>query len=213
MKTSHCVSSFLLVLSMCLLAGCASVSVRDARRSSSVEPVAKPSIIRVVDFETTNAEFNVDRQGDELRSFKNQTSTALTTLLLKQIQEKIGPAAEQSTPLGDLQEGWLVRGRFIRVNQGSRALRMTIGFGTGGTKMETQVWIYDLSRSRTQPFLTFQTSGGSGSEPGAVVGTGAVDAAVSAATGSLGGVGDDCQRTAKTIATKLSAYLTERSLK
>ncbi|MDD2707953.1 MAG: DUF4410 domain-containing protein [Verrucomicrobiae bacterium] len=82
--------------------------------------------------------------------------------------------------------------------------------GAGGTKVETQVQVYDLSISRTKPFMTFQTTGGSGSEPGAISGTGAVDAAVSAATQSLGGLGADCQRTARMIAGQLSAYMTGR---
>ena len=65
---------------------------------------------------------------------------------------------------------WLIRGEFTRVNQGSRLLRSTIGFGAGGTKVETNVYVYDLSKSSTTPFLTFSTSGGSNAEPGAITG-------------------------------------------
>ena len=63
---------------------------------------------------------------------------------------------------------WFVRGEFKTVCQGSRLLRSAIGFGAGGTKIETHVEVYDLASNSATPFLTFSTTGGSGAEPGAI---------------------------------------------
>jgi Domain of unknown function (DUF4410) len=52
---------------------------------------------------------------------------------------------------------WLVTGEFVRVTQGSRALRGLVGLGAGGTKLETAVRVYDLSHLSKGPVLQFET--------------------------------------------------------
>jgi hypothetical protein len=115
------------------------------------------------------------------------------------------------------QPGWLITGQFTRVNQGSRALRIALGLGAGGTKMETAVQVYDLTeRRRERPLFSFSTSGGSNAEPGIITSVGpltptTVPAAVIAVAGKAGhGVTEDDKRTARVIAAKVSEELAAR---
>lgn len=63
---------------------------------------------------------------------------------------------------------WIVRGQFVVVDQGSRAMQAGIGFGAGQSHVEVRAQIYTLS-DPDHPFLVFDTNGASGHLPGAVV--------------------------------------------
>ena len=111
------------------------------------------------------------------------------------------------------ENAWLIRGAFTKVNQGSRLLRGAIGFGAGGTKVETNIYVYDLNQNSNTPFLTFSTTGGSNAEPGAVTGaaTDPVVAAIGVAASGAGnvahGLTEDTARTAREITAELSDYM------
>ncbi|MCE0498740.1 MAG: DUF4410 domain-containing protein [Methylacidiphilales bacterium] len=195
------------------LAGCASVSVKNLDAGGNAFPPAtKPAVIYVLPFDTGYGEFNVDRQGAELADFKQNLQQMLSAALTAEIPEHLVPAqAVNSVP--QKTNAWIVCGRFIRVNQGSRLLRSTVGFGAGGTKVETQVFVYNLADSATAPFLTFETTGGSGASPG-MVATGPGGAAVSVVSSAISGVGgvasgltDDTKRTSRMITATLSNYM------
>lgn len=190
-----------------LIAGCASVSVRDASVASRT-PTARPEVIYVAPFDTRGAAFNVDREGQELDAFKRATAQMLQAKLVERLPE-IAPAA--AAPGRWPSRGWLVGGRFVRVNQGSRALRATIGFGLGATKMETEVMVYDLALSKKEPFLRFTTTGGSNAEPGAISSAGTtlvagVGALYSALGNAAHGISEDAWRTAREIRNHLVDY-------
>lgn len=193
------------------MVGCASVSTDLTRHNSAFAPSTKPQTIYITDFSTIG-EFNVDRQGQELAEFKRDTQKMMTTALVERFRKHLGPSyavfAADQAPAGN---HILVTGSFALVNQGSRALRAGIGFGAGGTKMETAVYVYNLSNSSTSqlPFLTFRTTGGSGAMPGAVSGAAtasAIRAAVSAISGSAKGLTEDTLRTSRMITAEISDF-------
>jgi Domain of unknown function (DUF4410) len=195
------------------LSGCASVSVKNLDAGgTSFPPAFKPAVIYVLPFDASGGEFNVDRQGAELADFKQNLQQMLSAALTAEIPEHLVPAQAVNS-LPPHSNAWVVCGRFVRVNQGSRLLRSAVGFGAGGTKMETQVFVYNLADNAPAPFLTFETTGGSGASPGAIaVGPGgvavtAVSSAVSAASGAAGGVTDDTKRTSRVITATLSDYM------
>ena len=126
----------------------------------------------------------------------------LPAALAAEIPEHLVPAQAINT-LPPRSNAWIVCGRFIRVNQGSRWLRSTARFGAGGTKMETQVFVYNLADNASAPFLTFETTGGSGASPG-MISAGPVGAAVGAVSGSAKGVTDDTGRKSRSITSTLS---------
>jgi hypothetical protein len=110
------------------------------------------------------------------------------------------------------QNAWLVTGQFTTVNQGSRFLRGAIGFGAGGTKLETRVQVYDLAQNTGVPFLTFSTTGGSGAEPGAILAfsTDPLAIAIGGVSGVAHGLSEDTARTAREITAKFSDYMYKR---
>jgi hypothetical protein len=193
----------------CALTSCASISVDDARESVRQN---KPSLVYVTDFSTAHADWEVDRTDDALSSFKSNLQLMLSTGLAKEISDRLVPAIAENRP-GNQREknAWLVRGEFITVKQGSRLLRSAIGFGAGGTKLETRVQVYDAQNPAT-PFLTFSTTGGSNAEPGAILAlsTDPLQLAIGGVSGAAHGLSEDAARTAREITAELSDYMYAR---
>ena len=200
-------------VSILALSGCASISVHTEQEGAT--PGA-PTVVYVANFATTG-EFNVDRDGTELKDFKKNLQLMMTTAITTDLTERL----ISSTPLAghDPRPGdnvWVIRGKFVRVNQGSRLLRGAIGFGLGATKLETQIRVYDYRTGVDQPFLTFKTSGGSNAEPGAVtaIATDPLTIAIEAVAGGAGnvahGLTEDTKRTARETTAELSDYLYRR---
>ena len=65
--------------------------------------------------------------------------------------------------------GWLVRGVFTEVDQGSRVLRAEVGFGAGSTDLAVLVNVADLQKGKLEPFYKLETQAGSRKMPGAIV--------------------------------------------
>ncbi len=111
---------------------------------------------------------------------------------------------------------WVISGQFTRVNQGSRALRVVVGLGAGGTKMETAVQVFDSAAPGHEPALAFRTTGGSGAKPGVFVGAASTGPAafvglgLNVVGGSQPGVTEDTRRTARMITAYLSEDLAQR---
>ena len=200
-----------LLLALCLgLISCASVSVQGRSEHSSIQP---PKKIYVASFDTAGCKFKVDREGAELTDFKQHLQAMMQAGMVADLSRRLVPAVAGSRETGKPENAWLIRGEFVRVNQGSRLLRGAIGFGAGGTKVETNVSVYDLSTGSTTPILTFSTTGGSGAEPGGITGlaTDPVTLVVEVAAGGAGGVAhgvtEDTARTAREITAMLSDYM------
>lgn len=176
-----------------------------------------PKKIYVTVFDVRHGDFRVDREKIELRNFKKDLRSLLQSAMVADLNSRLIPAAgaalDKTFPP---QHAWLVRGEFTRVYQGSRLLRGAIGFGLGATKVETKVYVYDLGKSSTEPFLVFSTTGGSNAEPGAITGiatdplTFVVSTALSGAGNIAHGLTEDTRRTAREITAALSDYMYRR---
>ncbi len=190
---------------------CASISVEEGTSRATQK---MPDIIYVADFGTAHADFEVDRSGQELAKFKKNLQLMLKTAMAADLTDKLVPAAAVGKgQQSGLKNAWLVRGEFTRVEQGSRLLRSVIGFGAGGTKVETKVEVYDLAHGDGTPFLTFSTTGGSGAEPGALAGgltTDPLQLAIGGVSGAAHGLSEDTARTAREITAEFSDYMYHR---
>jgi len=189
------------------LAGCASVSVK---QGTDMAVPQMPQQIFVAGFDTTVGVWNVDPSNGDLGEFQQNLQNMLAAGIASDISDKLNVPTSQTSNPGMLssQNAWLVTGEFIRVNQGSRALRAVVGFGAGGTKLETVVKIYDLQNGYSQRlFLTFTTEGGSGAMPGAIASGGPLGAAVKGAAGAAKGLTQDTSRTARMITAEISQYM------
>lgn len=193
-----------------LLSSCASVSVKDARFVVQKKPLQTPTQVFVRPFTFEEGAINANRSGEALSQFKKDVSEQMAETLAERIRKHIAPSTvvksekELKTP-----GAWLIEGRFTKLNQGSRLLRTLIGFGSGGTKMETTVSVFKIQSAQRKDLLgTIQTTGGSNAEPGAAF-TGPatfVPRVILIATKS--GVSADSRRTARMITAALSEELT-----
>jgi Domain of unknown function (DUF4410) len=186
------------------------VSVEDGTERATQ---TRPEIIYVADFSTAQSDFQVDRKGAELAEFKKNLQLMLKTAIAADLTDRLVPAtAVEKKKQTGLKNAWLVRGEFITVQQGSRLLRSTVGFGAGGTKVVTRVQVYDLAQNSDTPFLTFSTTGGSGAEPGAILALTAdpLQIAIGGVSGAAHGLSEDTKRTAREITAEFSDYMYHR---
>lgn len=152
----------------------------------------------------------VGREGTELYYFKKEFQTYFVHQLQTRLM-KLAPSEPRWTD--DLPDhGWLVAGEFVTVDQGSRALRATLGAGLGETTLETNVYVYDLDVSKTQYVLAFRTGvpnpdnttgAGSGSAP---TGLSALGEPVSTMIAIGSGLKLDTTRTCREITAYLAQY-------
>jgi len=192
------------------LISCASVSVQDGTEHATKR---MPDMVYVLDFSTAHGDWEVDRKGAELAEFKKNLQLMLKTAMVTDLTDKLLPAVSGTKwDWGRDRNAWLVRGQFTTVAQGSRLLRSAIGFGAGQTQLETRVQVYDLAQNPGVPFLTFSTTGGSGSEPGAILAlsTDPLQLAIGGVSGAAHGLSEDTRRTAREITAEFSDYMHQR---
>ncbi len=198
---------FLLLFLTLGLVSCASVSIEPGTQHTTQH---KPSLVYVMPFNTTHGEFNVDRTGADLTAFQQNLQLMMKTAIVTDLSTRLVPAvAGTKADWSSQKNAWIVEGDFVLVNQGSRLLRGVVGFGAGGTKLETRVRVYDLRGTSGTPFLTFSTTGGSNAEPGAILGAtmDPLTLAIGAVSGVAHGCSEDTKRTARMITAELSDYM------
>ncbi len=208
----------LLCLSLCC--SCASVSVKKTERLSKQMPARVPDKIFVKPFSFYEPALRVDRSGESLEWLRNELREKFTRHLVKRLKKHVAPAqavaATAPLPTGNY---WLVEGRFDRVYQGSRMMRSLLGFGFGGTKLETSMVISDLSQKNPRPFLLIETTGGSNASPGAigtatyfVSGVTALGSAGNLVEGVRSGLTFDTIRTTQEQTAAISEYLHQQGV-
>jgi len=201
----------LLAVATIMLAGCEGSIHTAPLPSSTTKLTPNPPFIYVAPFDTKVGRWLVARDGMDIVKFKENFQTNFTVQLVTRLS-KIAPS--QQRWVDDLPDhGWLVTGQFITVDQGSRALRTVVGAGAGETTLQTNVYVYDLSISKTEYVLSFRTGvedpktgtgAGSGSAP---AGLSAAFEPVSTGMGLGSGLKLDTTRTCREIAAVLQPYL------
>ncbi|MFZ4681283.1 MAG: DUF4410 domain-containing protein [Terrimicrobiaceae bacterium] len=204
----------LFAASLCAgLSSCASVTVQNAIPLSQPPPAAKPQKIFVQPFTFDEGTVRVNREGQELTDFKTGLQREMAKNLVERLRKYVANAevlpANAGVPRGDY---WLLTGKFTRVNQGSRFLRSAVGFGSGGTKMDTTVTVSELSGEAPRPLVMIQTTGGSNAMPGAIMGVISWPMIMNGGEGIISGVTGDCRRTSREITAAVAQYCRENSL-
>lgn len=96
----------------------------------------------------------------------------LTRLLSNTIVAELNDAGIRATRLdpGALapQDGLLVGGEFLELDEGNRMRRAMVGFGAGSEEVKVQVEVYDLAKDPNSPFLVYGTGEEGRKGPGAV---------------------------------------------
>lgn len=190
-----------------VLAGCASVSVKEDKWSQ--EKLILPKRVYVKDYDVPADVLAVDRTGEELEKFRKETAGNFTAELCQRITKRIAPAVPLVEGVRLEPGSWVVEGRFLRLNQGSRLLRSLVGLGAGGTKMDAQTTVSAVgARGAKKAIAEIETTGGSNAEPGMLtfptpIG-GGIRAVVSLAKT---GVTADQRRTARMITAAMAEKL------
>ncbi|MES2572365.1 MAG: DUF4410 domain-containing protein [Verrucomicrobiota bacterium] len=166
-------------------------------------------MIYVVPFSTDGALVKENFARKNKGQLADEAQQLLAEALAADLSKQIAPARVVKRGQVPGRDGWIISGRFTRIAEGSRILRMGIGLGLGGTKMETDVNVRNLPPSNP-PFLHFATTGGSNAEPGAATSPIPFSAAPVALLQTKGGVTDDARRTARMITATVGEYMVQR---
>lgn len=195
----------------CVLCSCASVSVKNVAQDTSGRPKALPTHIYVQPFsiEGTRAKESFARKNKG--QLKLEQQQLLTHYLVQEFSKNIAPASAMGSTQVSARDAWLVSGRITRVAEGSRFLRMGVGLGFGGTKMETDVEVKRMPATNA-PFLCFRTSGGSNAMPGAATNPIPFSSAPTALLHINEGTTDDSARTARVITALIADYLAKHGI-
>lgn len=193
------------------LGACASVSVREVIPLSKA-PARQPQLIAVEPFDFDHDMVRVSRKGEELDHFKTTMQKEMSGNLVERFRKYVG-RTEPVTPGSPLPPGtWLVTGRFTKVNQGSRLMRSTLGFGTGGTKLDVTATVSEMTATGPRRFLIIQTTGGTNAMPGAIMGVVVWPMALSGSQGLVAGLSSDCRRSSREIVSALAMFMREHGL-
>lgn len=215
------------LLLLLALTGCSSVSVMQEKENAALAPKTRPSVLYVQPFEVRRgAEFDAAAAKPD-EDPREKVADMVTEGILSRSGELVAPGRKLGSGAEMPKEGLLVAGKILRTRQGSRALRIGIGFGAGRTRLETSVRVFNLAASRTEPWLRFETTGGSNMEPGVVgalvpspvsipiaasIAAGMVGGAVTAGAVGTKGVSQDAIRTGRVITTAVHDKLAERGV-
>ena len=186
------------------LCSCASVSVKDVAQTGGTQPTHRPRRIEIQTFAVNPAGV----KENAYRKNKGQLGAEAQRLLDERLVAEFNKAGIPAVLVGrgsGARDAWLVTGEITRVVEGNRLLRMGLGLGFGGTKMETRVAVRNDGAPR--PFLTFDTTGGSNATPGAATNPIPFSAAPTALLDSKEGVTDDSGRTARMIVGSVGDYM------
>jgi hypothetical protein len=199
-----------LALTAGLVAGCASVSVKEDAWTQ--ERLAMPKRIYVKNYEVLADVLAVDRSGEDLEEFRRMTAENFTRELCDRISKWIAPAVPFKEGVRPEKGAWVVEGRFLRLNQGSRLLRSVVGLGAGGTKMETSTVVSLVGgRGGKTVIARIETTGGSNAEPGMLTVPTPIGGGIRALMSlAKTGVTADQRRTARMIAAAMAERLEEQ---
>ncbi len=186
-------------------AGCAGARVENLEVDPSVT-LARPVRIIVYDFNTgptdvevLAADADAEAQGAALSQqqpdlLAEAVADSLAARLVERIRSLDLPAeriAGAGVPeVNDL----VIEGDFVRVDPGSRALRLVVGLGLGASELRTRVRVFHVTADGWRPVQQFEIVATSSRLPGAAFGIASGAAAGSAATSAATSVGSGAVR-------------------
>ena len=180
-NTSQSVVAVVAVCALFAVTGCASSSVSARRDFVGAEKLIKPGRIIVHDFVATPDDLPPDAavHGHYQRREQAQTpeQVELGRELGRQVADRLvenilemglpaeragsGPAASP----GDV----VIKGEFISIDEGNRAKRILIGFGSGAAGLDTLVEVYQVTSQGLRPLGSAEVTAAGGKMPGMLV--------------------------------------------
>ena len=169
------------LLALATLVGCASTKVTD-RQQLVYGTLPRPNQILVYDFAATPAD--VPRSSDfanpSYRPPLPQTSEEIAAgrragaqvaaELVEQIRTMGMPAEQASAGIKPQLNDIVIRGYFVSIDEGSAAKRVTIGFGSGSSRLVTTVEGYQMTALGLRKLGSGTVDAGGSKGPGASLG-------------------------------------------
>jgi hypothetical protein len=215
-----------------LVAGCASTTVRPVYEQSAAQ-VSQPRRVLVYDFaiSTRDVTENQSLFNQAANNMGSSTQTQRELEIAQQVRDRMSedlvagllelgiPAQRAYGQPPTLPNTLVLIGEFENVDEGNRLHRLVIGFGAGGSYVDTRMQLMAPSYGSYRILTQFTTHADSGHMPGAAVTMGAgaaaqggVTAGMAAANVAAGGIKayrSDIERMAGRSADQAVAYLSE----
>ena len=139
-------------LALLFALGCATSGVESIRRYAE-GPRPHPPVLLIYDFATSPNEALAQAYGSEFASpsatdddLARKTARSISEQLLKKLTGYSIHARRVDAGFEPPVDAMLIKGEFLTVDEGSRILRMTIGFGAGATKLRVRVHAYQATQ-------------------------------------------------------------------
>jgi len=169
------------LFALAVLAGCASTEVT-GRQQLVYGTLPRPNQILVYDFAATPAD--VPRSSDfadpnyrpplpqtsEEIAAGRQAGAQVAAELAEQIRAMGLPAVQASAGIKPQLNDIVIRGYFVSIDEGSAAKRVTIGFGSGSSKLVTAVEGYQMTAQGLRKLGSGTVDSGGSKGPGASLG-------------------------------------------
>ncbi len=174
-------SAVLCGATMLVAAACSSTKVTERERYVN-EPLARPATIFVYDFAATPADvpadslltrnFAIDKepQTPEDVAAAKALGSQIAKSLAAQINEMGMTAVHVTGPITPQVDDMVIRGYLVSVDEGSKAKRVTIGFGSGASELQTAVEGLQMTENGLRHLGYGKVQAGSNKTPGAAAG-------------------------------------------
>lgn len=162
-----------LLLIVALVAGCAPVNTNGLRRYQG-QRLPAPRGIVVYDFEPTGHSIGLgdgSSDGDaglsaEDMENRREVGRVLADVLAKELEKRGILTSRRSGPLA-VPEGLLaINGQILTVDEGSRAKRVLIGFGSGRSRLSSVAQLHGNTDAGIATLWEYQNTAASGAKPG-----------------------------------------------
>jgi hypothetical protein len=158
-------SLILALMGTLTLAGCRSSDIRQTRDYDG-EPVQQPLRIWVYNFRDEQASVHLNDAERDEAEVARAVGRALAEELVADMENWRIPIERRTGPL-DVPEGYLaIHGEVLRVEEGSGAKRVWIGFGSGESRVESRARLYLRGPQGPQEIAEYEIATRSGAEPG-----------------------------------------------
>ncbi len=164
-----------LVLVIALLVGCASVNTTAMRRHQGARLPA-PRAVVVYDFEATGKSVGLDSDrsvgasgaglsGEDLAN-RREVGRVLADVLAEELENRGILVSRKSGPIGVPPGSMAIGGQIVTADDGSRAKRVFIGFGSGKSRLTSAAQLYAITENGPTVVWEYQNTAASGARPG-----------------------------------------------
>lgn len=155
--------------------GCASANTKGTRRAQTPR-IPAPNGLVIYDFETTGKSIGLDngrdtnengrRVSNEDIQNRKEVARVLADVLAEELEDRGFVTSRKSGPI-ELPPGVMaVGGQVVTVDEGSRAKRIFIGFGSGKSQLSSVAQLYGHTQNGPTQLWEYQNTAASGAKPG-----------------------------------------------